>query len=286
VAGIVFLNGQLVSDQEAKISVFDHGFLYGDGIFDTMRAYGGRVFRLGEHLDRLFANGAAIGLDLPWTRDYLSHAIQQTLEANKLAEAYIRLSVSRGPGPIGIDPGLCPRPTLVIMVKELSLDEAIYQKGISAVILKTRRNLIEATDPRIKSFNFLNNILAKLELIKAGAKEGIMLNYQCWVAEATVSNVFIVKNGVLKTPAVGVGILPGIARQTVLELASAMKIASEEGFYPVDELYTADEVFLTNSISELTPVIKIDHHIIGGGHPGPLTGQLWQAYRVLTLNQK
>ncbi|MDA8234372.1 MAG: branched-chain-amino-acid transaminase [Clostridia bacterium] len=280
-ADIVFLDGQLVPAREAKVSVYDHGFLYGDGIFDTIRAYGGRFLRLGEHLDRLFAHGEAIGLNIPWTREYLADALGETLAANGMTDAYLRLSISRGPGPIGIDPGLCPQPTLVIMAKALAIDNETYEKGIEVISLQTRRNPIECTDPRIKSFNFLNNIMAKLELIKAGAKEGIMLNYQHWVAEATVSNIFFIKNGVLKTPAVEVGILPGITRQVVLELAAKQGIPVEEGFFPLDEVHGAQEVFLTNSISELVPVVKVDRCTIGSGRPGEVTLRLLQSYRAL-----
>ncbi|MDA8213375.1 MAG: branched-chain-amino-acid transaminase [Clostridia bacterium] len=282
----VFLNEKLVPEEEAKISVYDHGYLYGDGIFDTMRSYNGTVFRLERHLDRLRANACSLALSLPWSREELAEAVNATIKANNLPDAYIRLSISRGPGPIGIDPRLCPRPTLVVMAKELPGGrEEIYTKGMATITLNTRRNPVRCLDPAIKSFNFLNNILAKLELINAGFAEGIMLNYESKVAEGTVSNIFWYCQGALYTPSPEVGILLGITRETVLEIAAKAGLEVRQGAYEVDGLYRAEESFFTNSAGEIMPVTQIDGRIIGGGRPGPITGQLHQDYRDLVARE-
>lgn len=276
----VFLNDKLVPEEEAKISVYDHGFLYGDGIFDTMRAYDGRVFRLEQHLERLRENACSLALSLPWSNEELAAAINATGKANNLPDAYIRLSISRGPGPIGIDPRLCPRPTLVVMAKELPQGrEDVYTQGITAITLNTRRNPVQCLDPGIKSLNFLNNILAKLELINAGIGEGIMLNCESKVAEGTVSNIFWCSQGALYTPSREVGILLGITRQTVLEIAGEAGLEVHQGAYALEELYRAEEIFFTNSSGELIPVTRVDDRVIGSGKPGPVTGRLHKLYR-------
>ncbi|MFZ3172565.1 MAG: branched-chain-amino-acid transaminase [Carboxydocellales bacterium] len=282
----VFLNNQLVPQDEAKISVYDHGFLYGDGLFDTMRAYNGKVFRLEQHLDRLQGNARCLALSMPWSREELAKAIQTTIQANNLSEAYIRLTISRGPGPIGIDPRLCPQPTLVIMAKELiPLPNEDYTKGIDTITLNTRRNPIQSLDPSLKSLSFLNNILAKLELINAGISEGIMLNYESVISEGTVSNIFWVSQGVLYTPSPEVGILLGITRQTVLEISAEAGLEAHQGAYAAEQLYQADECFFTNSSGELRPVTQVDGQVIGDGKPGPVTRRLHEIYREVVSRQ-
>lgn len=276
----VYVNGSLVPAGEARISVFDHGFLYGDGLFETMRAYDGRVFKLAEHLARLEDSAGQMELSLPWNREALSLAVYSVLEKNELKNAYIRLTVTRGEGPVGIDPRLCPKPNLVIMAREMPpYDETMYSGGIKIIIVSTRRNLSAACPPELKSLNFLNNILAKMELNRAGVTEGVMLNYRGEVTEGTVSNVFICKNGRLLTPARECGILPGITRDTVLEIAKDAGIQAVESVLTPENMLDADEVFLTNSGSEIIPVVQIGDTVIGGGSPGPITRQVLERYR-------
>jgi branched-chain amino acid aminotransferase len=285
-AKFVYLNNQIVPQEEAKISVYDHGFLYGDGLFDTMRAYNGKVFRLEQHLDRLQANAGRLTLTIPWSREELAKAIQTTIQANNLSEAYIRLTISRGPGPIGIDPRLCPQPTLVIMTKELTpFPDDAYTKGIATITLKIRRNPIQSLDPSLKALSFLNNILAKLELINASISEGIMLNCDSVISEGTVSNIFWVSQGVLYTPSPEVGILLGITRQTVLEISAEAGLEAHQGTYPVEQLYQAEECFFTNSSGELWPVTQVDGQVIGDGKPGSVTRRLHELYREVVARQ-
>lgn len=280
----VNLNGRLVPEDQAKISVYDHGFLYGDGIFDTMCAYQGKVFRLERHLDRLEQNARTLALAMPWSREELLNAIYRTIQANELQDAYIRLTVTRGAGPIGLDPRLCPEPAYVVMVKQLTQRETVYSEGIASIVLKTRRNPLECLDPRVKSLNFLNNIFAKLELIEGGFTEGIMLNYEGQVAEGTVSNIFWAAGGMLFTPEVNVGILPGITRDTVLELAGRLKVSVREGSFSPADLLQAEEIFFTNSSGELIPVVSLDGRQVGSGKPGSLTRRLHEAYRAAVRN--
>jgi len=278
---IVYLNGAMVSEQEAKVSVFDHGFLYGDGIFETMRSYEGRVFKLDEHLKRLFSSAQKIELKLPLTEIELAEAITSTLKSNQLTrvDGYIRLSISRGEGPLGIDPRVCPRPNVVIMAKEIGDMEHYYTQGLKIITVKTKRNLIEALDPAIKSFNFLNNIMAKLELNRAGVTEGLMENHRGYIAEGTISNVFIVKDKKILTPPKEAGILVGITRNTVIELANNTSSEVLEENITKEDIYQAEEVFLTNSSGEIMPVVEINGHIIGLGTPGKVTLELLQLYR-------
>jgi branched-chain amino acid aminotransferase len=278
----VYLNGDLVPAGMARVSVFDHGFLYGDGLFETMRSYNGKVFKLGRHLDRLEQSARLMELNLPWEREELSGAVYAVLAENRLDNAYIRLTVTRGEGPVGIDPVLCPRPNLVIMAREIPpYNEEIYSQGIKIIIVSTRRNLPEACPPEIKSLNFLNNIFAKMELNKAGVTEGIMLNYRGEVTEGTVSNVFIYKAGRLLTPARECGILPGITRDTVLEIASDTGIPAAEAVLAAEDLLHAEEVFLTNSGSEIIPIVQIGDTVIRNGRPGPVTRLVLNRYRKL-----
>ena len=281
---MVYLNGEMVIEQEAKVSVFDHGFLYGDGIFETMRSYEGRVFKLEEHLKRLMASAEKIELKLPLTEIEFKEAITKTLESNQLerVDGYIRLSVSRGEGPIGIDPKICPQPNVVIMAKQIGAMEHYYTQGLKIVTVKTKRNLIEALDPAIKSFNFLNNIMAKLELNRAGVTEGLMENHQGYIAEGTISNIFIVKKEKIITPPKEAGILVGITRNTVIELVSYTNYKVLEENITKQDIYQANEAFLTNSSGEIMPVVELDGQRIGHGTPGKVTLELLKLYREQT----
>lgn len=274
----VYLNGEFVPSNEAKISVFDHGFLYGDGLFETMRSYNGNVFLLDRHLDRLSRSAQAIGLSLPFSREDIAKVLNRVSELNG-PNLYIRLTVSRGSGPIGIDPGLCPSPTVVITSKEIKYNDKMYNEGTRAIFVKTLRNLAGATMPEVKSLNFLNNILAKREVLAAGADEGFMTNYLGHVAEGTVSNVFLVRNGIIMTPAPETGLLVGITRQKIIELAREAGIPVEEKDLYKTDFYEADEVFYTNSGSEIVPVVTLDGQAVGAGKPGQITLKILKLYR-------
>ena len=254
----IFLNKQLVPETEAVVSVYDHGFLYGDGIYETMRAYDGVVFMLEKHLERLGRSASLTKLDIP-EAGFIKNAVCRTLEANRLSDAYIRVTVSRGKGPIGLDPALCKETTFVVIAEHFKeYPEHLYRDGVKLVIAKTRRNLVEAINPRIKSLNFLNNIFAKMEAKEGEAYEAIMLNAEGLIAEGTVSNIFFVKDNVLCTPAAEVGVLEGITREIVINLAKKHVIRVSEGkYYPVD-IFNASEVFFTNTTSEIMPVSQVE----------------------------
>jgi branched-chain amino acid aminotransferase len=254
----IFLNKKLVKEEDAVVSVFDHGFLYGDGIYETMRAYNGVVFMIEKHLERLRRSASLTKLDIP-EAGFITDAVCRTIEANKLSDAYIRVTISRGKGPIGLDPALCKEPTFVVIAEHFrEYPEQLYRNGVKLVIAKTRRNLVEAIDPKIKSLNFLNNIFAKMEAKERGAYEAIMLNAGGAIAEGTVCNVFFVKDNVLCTPARAVGVLDGITRELVISLAEKCGVSVNEGtFYPTD-LFRADEVFFTNTTSEIMPVSQVE----------------------------
>lgn len=273
----IYLNGKIVPAKEAMVSVFDHGFLYGDGVYETMRVYDRVIFMLDEHLRRLFRSASMIGLTLPPEIDPLKISIYETLIANALRNAYIRLTVSRGHGPIGLDPDLCPEPTTVIIAQELKeYPRTFYEKGINLIISETRRNIKEAINPQIKSLNFLNNILAKIEAKKKGAYEAIMLNAYGNLTEGSVSNVFFYKDGVLCTPSLGCGILDGITRGLVIELAMREDLKIKEDEFTKDDIYSAAEVFITNTTLEVMPVSKIDDQVYA---VGKITKLLHKAYR-------
>lgn len=275
---MIYLNGKLVPEKKALVSVFDHGFLYGDGIYETLRAYRGTVFMIDEHIERLFRSASMIGLVLPQGHDEIKKAVYQTIIANRHKEAYVRITVSRGPGPLGLDPALCHEPTFVIISKEFKdYPRSYYQKGVSIAIVNTRRNYKKALDPKIKSLNFLNNILAKRESIEKGVYEAIMLNHRGYIAEGTISNIFFVKNNVLCTPATGVGILDGITRRLILDAAHELGIQVHEGRFKPEDAYNADEVFISNTTMEVMPVSKIDDKKAGTKHK--ITKQLHKAYR-------
>ena len=276
----IYVDGTLYAKDDARISVFDHGFLYGDGVFEGIRAYDGSVFRLREHIERLYQSAKTIALEIPLSREEMIQAVLDTVAANEKRDAYIRLVVSRGPGDLGIDPANCSRPTVVIICAEIKLyPKALYDSGAPIVTSSVRRIPIQCLDPRIKSLNYLNNIMAKIDARRAGALEAVMLNHQGRVAECTADNLFFVAGGVLKTPDLMNGALPGITRATVLELGRELPMETEEGNYGLHDLYNADEVFLTGTGAEIMPVISVDGRQIGEGKPGPLTKKLMEAFR-------
>jgi len=277
---LVYLNGRFVAKAQAQVSVFDHGFLYGDGVYETMRAYGGKLFLLKKHLARLKHSADAISLKLPMRLDKIGDALNEALSINKLQEAYVRLHLSRGPGEIGLDPALCVAPTMVIVAKPFhDYPAAYYEQGVSVAVVTTRRNHPLALPPSVKGTNFLNNILAKIEAIQAGAYEGIMLNWEGYVAEGTISNIFMVRKGVLYTPHLDTGILEGVTRDLVLRLAKRKKIPVKEVMLRPKDIMSSNECFITNTTMEIMPVTTIDEKKIEKGIPGPVTAVLHQAYR-------
>jgi len=277
---LVYLNGRFVAREQAQVSVFDHGFLYGDGIYETMRAYGGKLFLLKKHLARLKHSADAISLKLHLPLDRIGDALNESVSINKLQEAYVRLHISRGPGELGLDPALCAAPTMVIVAKPFhEYPAAYFERGISVAIVATRRNHPLALPPAIKGTNFLNNILAKIEAIKAHAYEGIMLNWEGYVAEGTISNICMVKKGVLYTPHLDTGILEGVTRDLVLRLAKRNKIPVREAMLLPKDLLSADESFITNTTMEIMPVTTVGRKKIGRGVPGPVTAALRKAYQ-------
>lgn len=281
-----WIDGTLYPKDEAKISVLDHGLLYGDGVFEGIRAYGGQVFRLDEHLDRLWAGAKAIMLQVPMGREELKQAVLATLRANGLRDAYIRLVVTRGVGDLGLDPRKCPRPSVIIITDAISLyPPELYEKGMEVVTVSTRKNIHEALSPNIKSLNYLNQILGRLEVNRVGAPEGIMLSHDGYVAEATADNIFIVLKGTLVTPPAIAGILVGITRNAVMELAAREGIPVEERLFIPHTLYNADECFLTGTGAEVVPVVRVDGRTIGGGLPGAITLRLMKAFRELVQRE-
>ncbi|MBZ5640041.1 MAG: branched-chain-amino-acid transaminase [Acidobacteriia bacterium] len=279
---LVYVDGKMVPKGEAVVSVFDHGFLYGDGVFEGIRVYEGNVFRLRQHIDRLYESAKTIALDIPMSREEMIQATLETVAANLKKDVYIRLVVSRGPGDLGIDPAKCRRPTVVIIADSISLyPQELYDHGAPLVTASVRRIPMESLDPRIKSLNYLNNILAKIEAKQAGALEAIMLNHHGQVAECTADNLFMVKQGTVKTPDLMQGALAGITRAAVLDLARAAEIPCSETVLALHDLYNADECFLTGTGAEVVPVITIDGRRIGDGKPGPITKRLLADFRVL-----
>jgi len=277
----IFLNDGFVRKEDAMVSVFDHGFLYGDGVYETLRAYGGRLFRLRQHLTRLRRSASLIGLEIPIVEQDLIAVLQEAMTRNNLTDAYLRITVSRGEGNIGLDPRLCPRPTVVVISLPLQpYPIELFNTGVSLAIVNVRRNLATALPPMIKSLNFLNNILAKLEASRAGAFDGLMLNAEGHITECTTSNMFFVKDGCVHTPSAACGILDGITREIVLSLAREQKFQTEEGCYLPDALLEADECFLTNTTMEIMPVRDIDKRPIGNENRGPVTGRLRELFRA------
>jgi branched-chain amino acid aminotransferase len=280
----IYLDGKLVNRDQAKISVFDHGVLYGDGVFEGIRAYNGRVFKLKEHIDRLYQSARAIMLCVPLTKKQVEEAVLSTLRANKLKSGYIRLVVTRGCGDLGLSPWNCSKATVFIIADKIKLyPEEYYTNGLEVVVVSVRRNLVDAVNPSIKSLNYLNNILAKIEGIRAGVPEAIMLNKDGYVAECTGDNLFILKENTLITPPTYAGALPGITCDTVKDLAKTkLKLLVKEELFTTYHVYTADECFLTGTAAEIVPVIKVDKRIIGNGHPGKVTLKLMEEFHELT----
>ncbi|MEK7749400.1 MAG: branched-chain-amino-acid transaminase, partial [Planctomycetota bacterium] len=253
----IYINGQIVPQEDAKISVFDHGLLYGDGVFEGIRAYNGKIFTLDEHLDRLYDSATAISLKIPITKAEMAEAIKQTMKANNLTDSYIRLVVTRGVGKLGLDPNKCATPQIIIITDTIELySKALYERGLDIVTVTTIRNHFSALDPKIKSLNYLNNILAKIESIQAGAGEALMLNKDGYVAECAGDNMFIFKNNILRTPPSSAGILVGITRNVVMKLATAMGLQVKEELMTRYDLYIAEECFLTGTAAEINPVVK------------------------------
>lgn len=279
----IFIDGKFCDECDAKVSVFDHGLLYGDGVFEGIRIYHGRVFKLREHIDRLFYSAKAILLDLPMSHAALMQATLDTCKANGLQEGYIRLLVTRGVGTLGLNPNRCKNPSVIIIADKIQVyPKELYEQGMAIVTVPTVRNLHSAVNPAIKSLNYLNNILAKIEANNAGVEEAVMLNAEGFVAEGTADNIFIIKQGALLTPPLSAGALYGVTRATVMELAAqaGMKVA-EQNLTRYD-LFNADECFLTGTGAEIMPVIKIDGRVIGAGTPGPRSEKLIAAYHDLT----
>ncbi|MFW6238256.1 MAG: branched-chain-amino-acid transaminase [Halanaerobiales bacterium] len=278
----IYLNGEIVPEAEAMVSVFDHGYLYGDGIFEGIRAYSGRVFKLEEHIDRLYQSAKAIMLDLPLDPEEMEEAILKTIRANELKDAYIRVVVSRGIGDLGLDPRKCGRPTLVIIASDIELyPESLYEEGLKVKTVPTRRNGPEMVNPRIKSLNYLNNIMARIEANQIDAPEAIMLNQQGYVAECTGDNIFIINGETLVTPPDFAGILKGIKRQVAMDIAEELGLEVKEQLFTRYDLFTAEECFLTGTAAEVIPVVEIDGRKIGDGTPGVTTGKLIKKFREL-----
>ena len=277
----IYLNGKIVDKADAKVSVYDHGFLYGDGVFEGIRLYSGKVFRHREHIDRLYESARAVALEIPLPPAAMIAAVEQTVKAYGKPDGYIRLVVSRGAGSLGLDPRKCV-PEVIVIVDDISLyPPELYDTGLDVITASTIRNHPNALNPRIKSLNYLNNILAKMEAIRAGCLEAIMLNTKGEVAECTGDNIFVVKRGELKTPPPDAGILEGITRGAVLELARAAGIPTHEVALTRHDVYVADEVFLTGTAAEVIAVVKVDGRPIGAGKPGPVTRQLRERFLKL-----
>lgn len=279
----IYIDGKYYNERNAKISVFDHGLLYGDGVFEGIRAYNGRVFKLQEHINRLYCSAKAIMLTIPLTPEQMRQAVLETCRKNRIKDGYVRLVVTRGVGNLGLDPNKCKRPTVIIIADKIQLyPPEYYEKGLEIITVPTVRNLHSALNPAIKSLNYLNNILAKIEANIGGYIEAVMLNAEGFVAECTGDNIFIVKNGELLTPPLSAGALYGITRRVVMDLASQSGIPVRETNLTRYDLFNADECFLTGTAAEIMPVVKIDARSIGTGSPGPITLDLINRYRALT----
>ncbi len=283
----IYISGKLIDKSDAKISVFDHGLLYGDGVFEGIRAYSGRVFRLKQHVDRLYESAKGIHLEIPMKREEMAAAIVDTLAHNKLVDAYIRVLVTRGAGSLGLDPRKTSDPQVIIITDKISLyPDELYEHGLKIVTAATTRNHPNAVNPRIKSLNYLNNILAKIEGIEAGCVEALMLNHKGEVAECTGDNIFVVQSGAIHTPSIDSGILEGITRDAVIELARAAGYSVTERTMDRHDVFTADECFLTGTAAELIPVVACDGRTIGAGRPGPITRELRERFQRLVREER
>lgn len=279
----IYINGQFYPKSEAKISVYDHGLLYGDGVFEGIRSYNCLVFKLKEHLDRLFESAHTITLEIPQTREELAEIILETLRINQFRDAYVRVVVTRGTGDLGLDPQKCKKATVFVIADKIVLyPEKLYRNGMAIITVPTVRNLPEAVNPAIKSLNYLNNIMAKIEANNSGYVEALMLNQQGYVAECTGDNIFIVKDRILLTPPTYVGVLEGITRQAIIDLARRNDIPFQERMMTRHDLFNADEAFLTGTAAEVIPVVAIDGRTVGSGKPGKVTAKLKSAFGDLT----
>jgi branched-chain amino acid aminotransferase len=280
----IYISGKFYPQEDAKISVFDHGLLYGDGIFEGLRAYRGKVFRLEEHIERLYESAKAIWLDIPISPEKMSAAVNESVKLNKIEDGYIRLVVTRGAGTLGLDPNRCSNPQVIIIADAIALyPKELYENGLEIVTVSVQRMSPAAVSPRIKSLNYLNNILAKIEGLKAGCIEALMLNHKGEVAECTGDNIFLVRHGELWTPPLEAGILEGVTRNAVIELAEAAGIKVHATPLTKHDVYIADECFLTGTAAEIIPVVKVDNRSIGAGQPGAMTRDLEKRFKKLTL---
>jgi len=282
---IVYLDGDFVPASEAKISVYDHGLLYGDGVFEGIRIYNSRVFKLDEHLQRLYDSAKAINLKIPLAFGEMKEKILETLRRNNIRDGYVRPVITRGPGDLGLDPDKCKKASVFIIADKIALyPEEYYENGLNVVTVPTRRNAPEALNPRIKSLNYLNNILAKIEAKNANVIEAIMLTNDGYVVECTGDNIFIIKNRIVFTPPTYIGALNGVTRDVTMSLARNMGLTMEEKIFNRYEVYISDECFLTGTAAEIIPVVKVDGRIIGDGRPGNITHELVKSFRYLTQN--
>jgi len=283
----VYIGGKLYDKSEAKVSVFDHGLLYGDGVFEGIRAYSGRVFRLEEHVARLFDSAVAIHLQIPMTREAMAAAINETLAHNKLTDAYIRVVVTRGAGSLGLDPRKTSDPQVIIITDAISLSpQELYEHGLKIITAATIRSHPNTVNPRVKSLNYLNNILAKMEGAQAGCLEALMLNHKGDVAECTGDNIFVVRKGEIHTPSIDSGILEGITRNAVIDLAREAGLKVTERTMDRYDVYTADECFLTGTAAEVIPVVECDGRPLGEGRPGPITRDLLKRFHELVHGER
>lgn len=283
---VAYVNGTFVPKGEAKVSVYDHGYLYGDGVFEGIRAYEGRIFRLEEHLDRLFASARYLMLEVPLSRDALRSAILETVRRSGLRDAYIRPVISRGVGDLGLDPRKCKTASVVIIVDTIQLyPREAYERGLRAITATTRKIRPDALSPQAKTLNYLNNILARLEANQAGVEEAIMLNADGYVCECSADNLFLVRDGEVWTPPAYLGILQGVTRGTVMDLARELGVPAREQVFTLHDVYTAEECFLTGTGAEVAPVVEVDARPVGGGRPGPVTARLVREFRALVRRE-
>jgi branched-chain amino acid aminotransferase len=283
---LIFLNGEFVTKENAKISVYDHGFLYGDGIFEGIRVYSGNIFRMKEHMDRLYRSAKSILLTMPYTEDELTDIIVATVEKNAYEDAYIRVVISRGVGDLGLDPYNCKKANVVVIVEPLSIfPKELYETGLDIVTVATRRNRPDVLSPKVKSLNYLNNVLVRIEARLANVSEALMLNDQGYVAEGSADNVFIIKDKCFYTPPGYVGALEGITRNAVMEIARELGYEVKEEPFTRHDVYTADEVFLTGTAAEVIAVVKVDGRTIGDGYPGAHTKELLVKFRERVVSE-
>jgi len=279
----IYISGKFFPQEDAKISVFDHGLLYGDGVFEGLRSYRGKVFRLDEHIRRLYESAKAIWLEIPMSPEEMREAVNESVRTNNIDDGYIRLVVTRGAGTLGLDPNRCSNPQVIIIADAIALyPKELYEKGLDIVTVSVQRNHPAALSPRIKSLNYLNNILAKIEGIQAGCIEALMLNHKGEVAECTGDNIFVVRHGILQTPPLEAGILEGVTRDAVIEVALEAGIEVRELPLTKHDVYVADECFLTGTAAEIIPVVRVDSRVIGSGKPGPMTRDLEKRFKKLT----